>query len=361
MKILLSGGGTLGPVTPLIAIKEIISESKPDTLFVWVGTASGPEKELVEKSNMRFYAIRSGKLRRYISLLNIIDCVNILLGTTQSLFILIKQRPDLCISAGGFVSVPLHIAAWLMGVPTWIHQQDVRVGLANRLMAPLASRITTATEAGKSFFSAKKTVWLGNPIRQDVLQGKKEHAIQRFGLSGRLPVIFATGGGTGSLRVNQLIAEVLPHLEGTAEVVHLSGKERPQELVERAQKHFSFYHYYQFFTDEMKDAYAIADIVISRGGFGTMSELAALKKASIFIPKPGHQVENVRFLETAHAAVVLDENFTNGLELAKHIKQLLTDSSMRQTMGEHLHHILPQAKKDEIIHLVEQLVPDITV
>lgn len=356
MKILFSGGGTLGPVTPLIAMKEIIAEGYPDAQFVWIGTKQGPEKELIEKSGISFYSISSGKLRRYVSVLNILDLFFILKGFVQASIQLIKEKPDACISAGGFVSVPVHFAAWFLGIPTWVHQQDVQVGLANKLMARIAKKITTAQERGAQNFGNKKAFLLGNPIRNNIFSGSRERAITRFGLSGNLPVVFATGGGTGSLRVNQLIAESLPYLEGVAEVIHLSGKERPQELVQRAEQQFSFYHHYQFFTDEMKDAYAVADIVISRGGFGTMSELAALKKPSIFIPKPGHQEENVAFLKQGSAAIVMNEQLATGVELADTIRRLLVDEEERKNLGNTMYELLPTAKKDEILRLVKELL-----
>jgi len=310
---------------------------------------------LVSLNGIVFHCISSGKFRRYFSLFNISDIFFIVKGFFDSAYILIKEKPDLCISAGGFVSVPVHVAAWFLGIPTWIHQQDVQIGLANRIMSKIATRITTAREQSLFDFEKNKTVWLGNPIRHEIMAGSRQRAIKRFGLSGALPVIFATGGGTGSLRVNQLIAESLPHLEGKAEVVHLSGKERPQELGERATTHFPFYHHYQFFTDEMSDAYAVADIVISRGGFGTMTELAALSKPTIFIPKPGHQEENVLFLAEANAAIIVHEQLASGVELARKITDLLDNRTERERMGQAMHALLPAAKKDEILHLITLL------
>ena len=176
MKILFSGGGTLGPVTPLLAIQEMIKKEH-DAKFVWVGTKKGPEKALVQKEGIGFLSIYSGKLRRYLSFYNVIDIFKILIGFFQSLKIMWKEDPDLCISAGGYISVPVHWAAWLSGTSTWVHQQDVAIGLANRLMAPFAKIVTTALEENASGFSKKKTVWLGNPVRQEILRGKKEDGI----------------------------------------------------------------------------------------------------------------------------------------------------------------------------------------
>lgn len=356
MKIVFSGGGTLGPVTPLLAIKEVLHKKYPDTQFVWVGTTRGPERELVEQEGIRFITLSSGKFRRYMSLWNMIDIFRIVIGFFQSIKIIWKENPDVCISAGGFISVPLHWAAWFLGVPTWIHQQDVRIGLANKLMAPFARVITTALAHNVKHFSKRKTQWLGNPVRTDILLGDKETARQLFNVHGTEPVVFATGGGTGSLKVNQMVVEAVEHLTGHAQVIHLSGKERPQELVERAVKLYPHYRVYQFFVGEMKHAYTLADIVISRGGFGTLSEIAALGKVAIIIPKPGHQVENVSFLEQQGAAILVNEKTADGLYLAKTIRQLLQDDLKKKQLAFNLQKVLPVAKSEDIVDVIEGLV-----
>lgn len=356
VKIVFSGGGTLGPVTPLLALSEVIQEKYPDAQFLWVGTKKGPERPLIEQRQIPFRTISSGKFRRYISVWNVTDIARIGIGFFQSLYILWREQPSLCISAGGFISVPLHWAAWFLGIPTWIHQQDVRVGLANRLMAPVATKITTALEQSVHFFPKKKTQWLGNPIRQDVFKGNIEQARKVFQLDSSLPVVFATGGGTGSMRVNQLVVEAVQHLKSHAQIIHLTGKERPQELAERAKKHFDFYHVYQFFSEEMPHAYACADVVISRGGFGTITELAALGKPAILIPKPGHQVENVSYLKKAEAVILLSEQTADGYLLAKTIQDLLEHPEKLHALGARLAAVLPPAKKEDIVIIINELL-----
>ncbi len=356
MKVLFSGGGTLGPVTPLLAMWDMIHESYPDATALWVGTKTGPEKALVESRQMLFFTIPSGKIRRYVSPLNILDLFKFVGGFFSSLQLLLSERPDVCISAGGYTSVPVHFAAWVLGIPTWIHQQDVIVGLSNKLMAPLATKITTALEASTTQFSKKKTVWLGNPIRTELLQGSKERARTIFNLNPDLPVVFVTGGGTGSQRVNQLVVEAVQHLKGFAQVIHLTGKERPQELAVRAEKHFDYYQIHQFFTSEMKDAYAIADIVISRGGFGTITEIAALAKPAILIPKPGHQEQNVHYLSHANAVIVVDENTADGNYLAKKIRELLEDAQRMKQMATTVATLLPPASQKIVVEVFTSLV-----
>jgi UDP-N-acetylglucosamine--N-acetylmuramyl-(pentapeptide) pyrophosphoryl-undecaprenol N-acetylglucosamine transferase len=357
MKIILSGGYTLGPVTPLLAIHEVIKKHHPDAQFLWIGTETGPERALIEAQGIEFTTITTGKFRRYFSIWNVTDIFKIIAGFFQALKIVWRFEPDLCISAGGFVSVPVHWAAWIYNAPTWVHQQDVVVGLANKLMFPLAS-IKTSALANTPLrppFLGGKIQWLGNPVRQEVLTGDRARAEKIFNLKPNLPVVFALGGGTGSLKVNQLIVHAIQHLDGVCQVIHLSGKERPQELVERAVQHFDYYQVHQFFTHEMADAYAAADLVIARGGFGTLTEIAALGKPAIIIPKPGHQEENIAFLEKEGAVVLIDERTADGNTLARMIKDLLTDNIKRKQMAVVMQKLLPVAKESDI----EQILTNI--
>ncbi|MBU0661433.1 UDP-N-acetylglucosamine--N-acetylmuramyl-(pentapeptide) pyrophosphoryl-undecaprenol N-acetylglucosamine transferase [Patescibacteria group bacterium] len=355
MKIIFSGGGTLGPVTPLLAIVDI-AKTHYQAEVLWVGTIRGPERSLIEEKGIPFVTLSSGKFRRYLSFWNVIDITRIFIGFFQAVRLLWKEQPDMCVSAGGFISVPLHWAAFVLGIPTWIHQQDVRPGLANKLMAPTAHIITTALEQSTLFFSKRKTYWLGNPVRSEILAGSAIRAKELFKLALDIPVIFVTGGGTGSMRVNQMITQALTHLDGYVQVLHLTGKERPQELIAPANRQFSFYHPYQFFTYEMSHAYAIADIVISRGGFGTLTEIAALGKPAIIIPKPGHQDDNVSFLEQAGAIYLLDEELNDGNHLAKKIRELLVDKPQQAYMRQKIQTILPVAPVEKIVGIIDRLV-----
>ncbi|PIT86204.1 MAG: UDP-N-acetylglucosamine--N-acetylmuramyl-(pentapeptide) pyrophosphoryl-undecaprenol N-acetylglucosamine transferase [Candidatus Magasanikbacteria bacterium CG10_big_fil_rev_8_21_14_0_10_43_6] len=356
MKIIFSGGGTLGPVTPLLALHEMIAEEYTNASWYWVGTKRGPERELVEAKGIPFRTLSSGKFRRYISFWNVIDIFRVGIGFFQSVHFLWKENPDICISAGGFISVPVHWAAWLLGIPTWVHQQDVRVGLANKLMAPCATVVTTSLKGQVALFSKKKAVWLGNAVRREVFAGTKKEGLKRFALDGTLPVLFVTGGGTGSMRVNQLIVEAVQHLDGICQIIHLTGKERPQELIAPTDRQFSYYHPFVFFTEEMKDAYAVADLVISRGGFGTITEIAALGKPAILIPKPGHQEENVRMLRDADAVMVIDEQTSNGNHLARAIKEFFADAERASAMGKRLQGLLPPAKKSDALDILEKVL-----
>jgi len=205
MKILLSGGGTLGSVSPLIAVWQKIFEQKPDSQALWVGTKDGPEKDFVKNYKLDYRSITAGKLRRYFSLKNLLDPFLVLMGFFQSLKIIKEFKPQIIISAGGFVSVPLAWAGKFKKVPVLIHQQDVRPGLANKLMASSAEKITVTFEKSLKDFPIEKVTLTGNPVRQEIFNGSKEEAYNFFKLDFNIPTVLILGGGTGSLAINKLV------------------------------------------------------------------------------------------------------------------------------------------------------------
>lgn len=355
MKILFSGGGTLGPVTPLLAMKETFEMVDANMEYVWVGTEHGPEREFLHSSQIRFLSISSGKFRRYLSFQNFLDVFLIVKGFFESISLLKKEKPSVCISAGGFVSVPLHAAAWVLGIPCWVHAQDVKVGLANRLMGISAKVITVALSEGLNFFPKRKTIWIGNPVRKEILEGDKAFAKKFFEIKSDLPVVFCVGGGTGSATINALIVEALPHLRGICEVIHLYGERRNSSMAKKASEQYDFYHAFDFFGSEMKHAYAISDLVVCRGGLGTLSELAALQKGAIVVPKPGHQEENARYFERLGGLLTIDEKNDHGLILAKMIEDLLNDSVYVKQLGVSLHEAFPIPSVQKIFEIFSQL------
>lgn len=355
MKIVFSGGGTLGPVVPLLAIAEAVRAKYPDAEFVWVGTRNGPEEELIKQYGIRFVTMTAGKWRRYFSFWNFFDLFKIFIALIKSFFFLLWHRPNLLVSGGGFVSVPLHWAGAALGIPAWIHQQDVEPGLANRLMAHFATKITTALHEGIVNFDVDKTEWIGNPSR-DLTGVNLQEAYKKFGIPEGSPVIFALGGGTGSAKINQWVLEALSSWHPEWHVIHLVGKERPSELQTRAAEAFNNYHVYKFFASEMKDAYAIADIVIARAGFATITELAALGKAAILVPMPNtHQEKNVARLAEYDAVIAMNQETDNGLKLAQVVKELMGYPEERKRLGMRLQETLPRAKPEKIVEIVEEL------
>lgn len=357
MKIILSGGGTLGPVVPLLAITEACKQQGLEVDFIWVGTKNGPEKDIVAQYDIPFYTMIAGKWRRYFSFWNVVDIFKIILAFFRSFFFLWQHKPNLLISGGGFVSVPLHWAAAVLSIPTWIHQQDVEPGLANRLMAKTAKKITTAIREGADNFDYRKTEWLGNPSR-DLGGVDKNIAYNNFNIPVGSPVIFALGGGTGSEKINQWIIEALPSWSKSWHVIHLTGKERRGETQEMAASSGAFanYHVYKFFTHEMKDAFALADVVIARAGFSTITELASLSKAAVLLPMPeSHQEKNVKILADNNAVISMNQKTDNGLKLAQVVKQLMSYPAERKQLGDRLNKILPRAKAERIVEIIKEL------
>jgi UDP-N-acetylmuramate--alanine ligase len=329
MKIIFSGGGTGGSVSPLLAIAQELRKRGVKEDFIFLGTKYGPEKKLVQNNNIKFQVISAGKLRRYFDIKNFTDLFRIIKGFFQSLRIINRFKPDIILSAGSFVSVPVVWAAWFLGFPSIIHQQDVRVGLANKLMAPFAKIITVAFEKSQKDFSTKKTVLTGNPVRPEITSGSSEKARRVFNLKNDLKTILVLGGGTGSLRINQIISSASLKLVNGAQIIHLTGVGRGTFTI-----HHENYHSFNFLTAEIADALAIADIVISRAGLSTLTELAILKKPSIIIPIPGsHQEDNAQIFAQEKAAIVIPEDKLSTELLVEKINYLLDNPEWQKKLS----------------------------
>ncbi len=357
MKIIMVGGGTGGPVVPLLAVADELRKLKPETEFLFIGTRKGPELELVEKAGYRFVSIPSGKFRRYFSLSNVSDIFKIGAGYLRARKIIKEFLPDLVFSVGGYVGVPVCFAARSAKVKVIIHQQDAQVGLANRLVAPFASYITTAFEStAKEFYSGSgleqnpktKTEFVGNPVRSEFLNPAVANR-DFFKLVSDLPVLFITGGGTGAEQINEVVAQALPELVKAHQVIHLTG---------RGKNNISFhdpnYHSYEFLAKEYPDAMKLADIVVSRAGLSTIAELSALGKVSIIVPMPdSHQEENARNLKQANAAVVLEKDEFNAETLARVIISLKFNQKRLELLSSNIFKLMPH---DSAVRIAEILI-----
>lgn len=368
MKIILTGGGTLGSVVPLLAVVQKLKEQKTESEFLWIGTKTGPEKELVESYKISFKAISSGKLRRYFSLKNFLDPFLIIVGFFQSIGIIRKFRPDLVLSAGGFVGVPVIWAAWFLGVKSIAHQQDLRPGLANKLVLSMVKKITVVFEESKNYFPRSKTVLIGNPVRPEIFSGNRERAKQFFHLEDNLPTILFLGGGTGSLTLNKIIIQSLKNLLEFFQVIHVTGKGKGLEGIKsevKSQAEFkkivaeesgslinSRYHSYEFIIEEMKDAYMVADLVLSRAGLSTLSELAVLGKPTILIPLPGHQEENAAYFRRNNAAIVLSQKDLIPEDLVGVIKTLINNKTELDTLGRNIKKIMPPDAAEKMARVI---------
>ena len=332
IKIILSGGGTGGSVSPLLAIAQEIKKAKPDTAFLFVGTKKGsPEKTMIKPfPYIKYQSIASGKLRRYFSLRNLMDLFLILKGFIQSFFVILKFKPQAMLSAGAFVSVPLAWAAWMLKVPVFIHQQDVRPGLANKLMAKISKKITVSFEKSLKSFSKNKTILTGNPVSPQILAGDKQKAIKKFDLKSNWPCLLIMGGGTGALKINQTIEKIIPDLIKFCQVVHLTGSQKMSGKFIHDN-----YHRFEFLEQEdLANIYLSADLVISRAGLGALTELSILKKPAIIIPIPdSHQEDNANYFDEKKAIVLLKNKKINSQKLLKKVKELILDNKQRALLS----------------------------
>lgn len=311
----------MGSVSPLIAVFLEMKKQGNDFEAIWVGTKDGPEKEFIASYDIPYMAISGGKLRRYFSWQNFFDPFFVIIGFFQSLFIVIKQRPSVIVTAGGFISVPLVWAGWLWRVPSLVHQQDVRPGLANILMAPFAKAITVTFEESLRFFSKKKTIQTGNPARSDMLGGDKDSSYGFFNFEKNIPVILILGGGTGASKINQLVFQSLQALVEFCQVIHLTGKGKNEIIAQHAR-----YRVYEFLTSDLNQAFALADLVICRAGMSTLTELSILKKPMIIIPIPGtHQEDNALAYAKNNAAIIFEQNSLTAENFAQKIRNILLD------------------------------------
>lgn len=351
MKILFAGGGTLGSVSPLIAICEEIKKRQPDAEFLWLGTFNGPEDKLINEYKIPLKKIFAGKWRRYFSLKNLFTPFLVVLGFFQALGTIRQFRPDLVVSAGGFVAVPVNWAAKALGRKILIHQQDVLPGLANKLAAGLADRITVTFEKSLNDFPAGKTVLTGNPVRPEMLLGSREEGIKFFGLEPNLPTVLIIGGGTGALNLNQLVLASLNELAGFCQIIHLTGGKAAEDIIRPR------YQDFEFLTGELKNAYAAADLVVSRAGLGALTELANLGKPAIIIPLPAsHQKNNALEFFKKNAVASLSEKDLTVQKFAEAVKGLLNDKIKLADLSRNIGKIMPEGAAERIVDLIWRLI-----
>jgi UDP-N-acetylglucosamine--N-acetylmuramyl-(pentapeptide) pyrophosphoryl-undecaprenol N-acetylglucosamine transferase len=353
-KILLTGGGTGGSVTPLLAIAEELRgrSEAGEYNFLWVGTRDGIEKGMVEKDGIIFRSISAGKLRRYFAWQNFLDPFRIIAGFFQSFSIILKWKPDMIISAGSFVATPVIFAGWLARVPIIIHQLDARPGLSNRLAAPFARAVTVTFEKTLAAFG-RKAVLTGNPIRPRLFDLYQEHRAKIKTDDGSLPVVLVLGGGTGAQFINGLIEKSANQLTEFCELIHLTGKDKNISVIASAN-----YQSYEFLNlEEMAWAYAAADIVVSRAGMGTLTELARLGKPTVIIPIPdSHQEENAQIFHEARAAIVLEQNELTPELFNKFLHKLVEDKKLWQELSANIKTVIESDSIRKIIAIISQII-----
>lgn len=375
LRIAFAGGGTGGHVYPGLAVaNELRYYAKKHDISIklfWIGSANGNDKTFVEKSFFEngkktidhFFAIPSGKLRRYFSFQNFFDAFKILAGFFASIFILKKIKPTILFSKGGFVSVPPCVASSLLGIKVFTHECDFTPGLATKINARFANAILLSYDETKKFFKSdaqKKCIVTGNPVRSAFYHadGKKGLAFLHRETKTK-PILLALGGSSGAKQINDLILENLDFLCEHFAVVHQTGKNVDAQKVKRAREQFENYNAYEFIFDEISDVLASADIVVSRAGANAIWEIAVLGKPAILIPLAGSgtrgdQEENAHFFEEKGAAFVLAKENATSEKLKETVLKILENENYEKMQKA----ILTLANKERNDKVIAKLLLD---
>lgn len=310
-KIILTGGGTAGHVTPNIALIPELQKQGYDIHYI--GSYEGIEKRLISDLGIPYYGIASGKLRRYIDPKNLTDPFKVVKGLGQARSLLKKINPDVVFSKGGFVSVPVVLAAKSRHVPCIIHESDMTPGLANKICIPCAQRVCTNFPETMQHIPAHKGVLTGTPIRQDLFHGDAAAGLAFCGFDKQKPVLMIIGGSLGSVRVNEAVRAILPQLLQKYHIIHLCGKGKTDHNLMKVEGYAQF----EYIKDELSDLMAAADVVISRAGANAICEILALRKPNILIPlsaqaSRGDQILNAAsFEKQGYSIVIQEEDITN--------------------------------------------------
>lgn len=369
--VIFVGGETAGPVMPLLALANAWRESDKTITPVFLDVRKSVAAYIVPRHGYEFRTMTSGKFRRYWSFKNLFSPLQILIGIVRSALLLKKLKPIVVVSAGGYVQVPVIIAAWIMRIPRVIHQQDIIPTFSNKLSSPFATKITTTFEKSlkdfsqgfgfeKNYSADTKTIWTGNPCAiahsKENIHQLKEEATKLFKLDPEWPTVLVIGGGSGAMGLNQVLAHNLPELLKTAQVIHSAGKGKMVSPQLNSPVLHDRYHQYEF-IERTDLAYAAADIVIARAGIGTLTELSALEKMSIIVPMPhSHQEWNAQFLFDRKAAVVVDQADITPDLLTKVVKKILFDIKLQQQLQTNIKNIMPRNATTAVLTVIQSVI-----
>lgn len=324
-RIILTGGGTAGHVTPNMALIPQLQKEGWDIHYI--GSHTGIEKGLIENMGIKYHAISSGKFRRYKNIKNysknFSDIFRVISGINQAVKIIKDLKPNIIFSKGGFVAVPVIFGAKKNKVPIIIHESDITPGLANKIAMPFAKAVCTTFPETVQYISGNKAIYTGTPIRQEIFKGNKKRGIEICGFDNNKPIIMVMGGSLGAVRINNCIREALAELLRTFQIVHLCGKGN----IENSLKDKKGYKQFEYVSEELPHIFACTDIIISRAGSNSISEFLALRKPCLLIPlngraSRGDQILNANSFEKQNFSKVLNEDIMNKENLIKEILDL---------------------------------------
>lgn len=320
-KIVLTGGGTAGHVTPNIALIPHLQEAGFEISYI--GSYDGIEKKLIADFDIPYYGIATGKFRRYLDIKNLTDPFRVIKGLAEARKYLKQIQPDVVFSKGGFVSVPVVRAAASLKIPCIIHESDMTPGLANKLCIPVAKRVCCNFPETYNMLPRDKAVLTGSPIREELTKGDKIAAFNLCGFSANKPVILVIGGSLGAASVNKAVREALPKLLKDFQIVHICGKNK----IDNALQNMDGYVQFEYVKSELKDLFAMADIVISRAGANSICEILALRKPNLLIPlsassSRGDQILNAKSFESQGFSMVIDDDLLTADLLTERVLEL---------------------------------------
>lgn len=344
-RIVLTGGGTAGHVTPNMALIPELTRQGYDIQYI--GSHEGIEQKLIADLGIPYYGISSGKLRRYIDLKNLSDPFKVVKGLHEARSLMKKLKPDVVFSKGGFVSVPVVLAAKSRGIPCVIHESDMTPGLANKICIPCAKRVCTNFPETMEHIPSHKAVLTGSPIREELFHGSREKGLAFCGFNQNKPVILIIGGSLGAAAVNQAVREVLPQLLKSFQVIHLCGRDKLDTSLEGTEG----YVQYEYIKDELCDLMAAADVVISRAGANAICEILALRKPNILIPlsaqaSRGDQILNAASFEKSGYSIVIQEADVTNEGLLKAVNDVY----------EHRESFIKAMKRSQLNNSIEKIV-----
>ncbi|KTT84396.1 UDP-diphospho-muramoylpentapeptide beta-N- acetylglucosaminyltransferase [Mammaliicoccus sciuri] len=349
-KIAFTGGGTIGHVAVNLAL--IPEAQKRDIETIYIGSKNGIEKEMITDSakDTKYIPISSGKLRRYLSFENLKDVFKVLKGVLDARKVLKKEKPDLVFSKGGFVSVPVIIAAKSLKIPSIVHESDVTPGLANKISMKFANKMYTTFEETLKYVPKEKSDYIGAIIREDLRDGSKEEGYQLTGFNDQLPVLLIMGGSLGAKALNKAIRDNLDYLTKKYQIIHLTGKGHVDQNIKNAN-----YVQYEFVSNELMHFYAITDTVISRAGANAIYEFATLKLPMLLIPlgldqSRGDQIDNAKIFEKNGYAKVLQEKDVNQSNLISQLDKLENE---REDIIDKMSHFKESYTKETLFNKIE--------
>jgi len=316
-----------------MAIWHEVKRKHPRAEVFYIGQSGDTiEARLCAHYGIPFCGIQAGKLRRYVDVKNIVDAFRVPVGMFQALRVLRRERPDFVFAKGGYVSVPVVIAAHMLGIPIYLHESDVTPGLANKICARFAKKVFVSFEETRQYFAGEVQV-VGNPVRKEIFHGNKEKGYAFTGLQKNRPVLLVLGGSTGAVALNKIIEHNLSKLLEHTQIVHVMG---PGKSFKQRPRHTG-YVAFEYLQDELPHVYAIADFVISRAGSGTIFETLVWNKPMLLVPLPaegsrGDQIENAQAFVARGWAGMIEQEKTSAAEFAYIIKDFLSDQKALDAM-----------------------------